>query len=395
MFEPTVAQYGRILFGILRDVVQEASGGEFPAKPFHFAKATGLQKDIISRLFTGFRTTDQFEALHYLPGTQALQNMVEVCALKGTTPSTAERASKALAEFDTVVLREFGSRSGLEAYVAARLPKARRAQQLTSKQAMYRGAVGLKGVTSDVIYVLFVCAPNPDDPRVGDTMVINGFAGLHRVRPGAIVQFSTAEIKMTADNRPSPTHTRPPSELIELPELCLPEPMPFVVTRSRGMVHHQLKDKGVGPLTSCTYCSGELSRRIRLLESSRPDMWPQYFCATIDHPTKLLIFDILVHKDMWPGTESYLRIYDTALYGLPDARDPNRDKDVLDLDESIEPLAGPPSSWGTPEFPPCSRAQAAAIGLLSYPAHEYRACRVRSVYPPYGSMFTICYKSSV
>lgn len=356
-----------------------------PSKAHAFARRIGVGKDVASRLFNAIRAGDELAAVHHLPGVTGLRQILKAAREHGGSNEAIGRAETALTVFESFVEREFEDRAGLDAVIASSLPDARRAQETASKQTMYRGSVGLKGVTSDVISVVFVCAPSQADAESCDTFVLNGFVGLRRVRPRAVVQFSSTQIEMAADATPTSLRRRGDRELLAFPEFCTPEPMPFDVTRDKNQVHYRLRDLGVGPRTAVNYFAGELDFANILLKATRPDMWPQYFCGTVDHPTKLLVMDVLLHEAMWPECSPSLRVYDTTIYGLADARNRARDKDILDISESIDELGRGLDRWRLPDVPNYYRLLGTAFERLGHHSASFRGYRTRIAYPFYGS----------
>ena len=73
--------------------------------------------------------------------------------------------------------------------------------------------------------------------------------------------------------------------------------------------------------------------------------------AVVGTPTKSLIFDVLVHEEVYPGADPAMVIYDTALDGVADVNDQARDIDRLDLWESIQSLGNDVSRFRTTEVP--------------------------------------------
>lgn len=64
--------------------------------------------------------------------------------------------------------------------------------------------------------------------------------------------------------------------------------------------------------------------------------WRAYVFAEIATPTKLLLFDVLVHRAIYPGAIPELGTYDTAFDGVVDVNDPAREVDRLDTADRLE-----------------------------------------------------------
>jgi hypothetical protein len=321
-------------------------------------------------------------ALHRLPGTAALRQVLRAVEGHGADAGLLREAESALRAFDEFVERAFDDRAGMEAVLATTIPRARRNQEAVAKQTMYRGAVGLKGVTSDVIQVAFIAYPSAGDERACDLAIVNGFVGLRRVRPRATAQFlglalNADQERSVLDNgekgRPGPL----------LQEFCSSESSRLVAERDGGRQYYTLPELGVGSRSGINYFMGEhlpaCHRRYRE-EPTRP-----WFHASVDHPTKLLVFDVLIHKEMWPGSDPELAIYDTITYGIANPNDCKRDKDRLDLVESVETLGVGIDRFICGDIPNYTSILEATFKRVGQNAGLFRGYRCRIPYPFYGS----------
>jgi hypothetical protein len=356
------------------------------ARPQDFARQFGVNKDIASRLFSAIRSKDPLAAVHRLPGSTALRSVLAAAEAHGADPALVRRAEESVRAFDAFVRDEFDDRAGMDALIGASLPGARRKFEATSKQTMYRGAVGLKGVTSDAILVTFIAYPTPGaEKKTCNTAVVNGFVGLRRVRPGAVIQLASV---VTEPGHTSATLEGGPVESPGSPLLnafCSPPSPPVLARREGKHVHYTLRDVGVGPKSAVDLFLAELvvGNHPRYRDPAKPGK--RWFYSGVDHPTKLLIFDLLLRRDMWPRSEPELRLYDSIIYGLADPNDPRRDKDRLDLAETIAPLGIGTDRFRCEEVPNYPGLLAEMFNRLGQNGDDFRGYRARVAYPFYGS----------
>lgn len=308
---------------------------------------------------------------------------VLAAAQKHRAPAHVVRAAEdALRAFDQFVHDRFDDRAGLDAAIGASLPGARRKFEATAKQTMYRGACGLKGVTSDAMLITFLAFPSAQDPSLCDTAVVNGFVGLRRVRPGATLQFASVLVESTHP-RLNIASADSASPLLEA--FCDP-PQPPLISRTEGKtVHYQLEDRGVGPKSAVNLFTAEFYPRNHPRHRDPAKPGKRWFFGSIDHPTKLLVLDVLMHEDMWPSSEPELRLYDTIVYGNADPNDPSRDKDRLDLAESIASLGRGIDRFRCEEIPRYPELLSSMLDRLGQDGTRFRAYRCRIAYPFYGS----------
>jgi len=116
-----------------------------------------------------------------------------------------------------------------------------------------------------------------------------------------------------------------------------------------------------------------------------------YVFSEISTPARGLVFDVLVHTEVYPGAEPELAIYDTALNGVADVNDRSRDVDRLDLLEMITHLGTGPArlrAAGAPRYADLLRHVFARTG---WDASRFRGYRVRIDYPLYGSQVALSF----
>ena len=359
-----------------------------PARPQEFSRLLGINKDIASRLYAAIRSQDPLAAVNRLPGSTAMRHVLAAAREHGAGAPVIQVAEDALRTFDEFVRERFDDRAGLDAAIGASLPGARRKFEATSKQTMYRGACGLKGVTSDAMLVTFFAFPSADDTTICDTAVVNGFVGLRRVRPGATMQFSSYLVESN-HSRLDIAAADSTSPLLE--PFCDPPQPPLTRTNEGKVVHYQLQDRGVGPKSAVNLFAAEFYPRNhpRYRDPAKPGK--RWFYGSVDHPTRLLVLDVLMHEDMWPSSEPELRLYDTIVYGNADPNDARRDKDRLDLAESIASLGRGTDRFRCEEIPRYPELLTHMFDRLGQDGKRVRGYRCRIAYPFYGSQACVLF----
>lgn len=374
------------LLTALQNVLNHTPG--CPTRPQEFSRLLGVNKDIASRLYSALRNQDPLAGVNRLPGSTALRHVLIATQRHGAPGPVVNAAEEALRAFDQFVHDRYDDRAGLDAAIGAALPGARRKFEATSKQTMYRGACGLKGVTSDVMVITFLAFPNATDPTVCDTAVVNGFVGLRRVRPGATMQFASYLVESTEPRAdvPGPAGAGP-----LLAEFCDP-PEPPLTRRDEGRIaHYTLEDRGVGPQSAVNLFTAEYYPRNHPRHRNPSKPGKRWFYGTVDHPTKLLVLDVLIHEAMWPSSEPELRLYDTIIYGNADPNDPRRDKDRLDLAEVITTLGTGLDRFRCEHVPRYRELLAYMFGRVGQDGTRFRGYRCGIAYPFYGSQACVLF----
>ena len=106
---------------------------------------------------------------------------------------------------------------------------------------------------------------------------------------------------------------------------------------------------------------------------------------------KTLHFDVLLHEDVYPGSEPALLVYDTALDGVADVNDPTRDIDRMDVAESIRPLGPGTSRLRTADLPDYTGLVRLVGEKLGWDLERFRGHRCRIEYPLYGSQVAMAF----
>ena len=349
-----------------------------PDRPVMLARALGLNKDFSSRLMSALRKNDAFAALHTLPGPAPLQQMLDAARAQNVDPVIIDAATVAVEAFAELIQTEFEARSGLDALLSASLPDARERYELTAKQAIYRGQVGIKGVSVDTMLVTFLVGPpNPETQRC-DTVVINACYGLRRVRPGAHFEMNTTL-------RERGNRTEFDTQGTVLADYCSPTPPPMQTVREGDRVRYLLDDKTLGyrsPIDFVTREAYSQNHPLTLKDSDTPSRW---FYALVDAPAKTLAFDILIHRDVWLGVDPDLAIFDSAIHGELDLRKDIPVTQRMELAEKVTPLGVGTRNFRSADAPRYIDMLSSAIGGTGWNLDEFRGYRCRVTYPVFGS----------
>lgn len=370
---------GRDLLDAFNQVIRSLPGE--PNRPQRFARNVGVNKDVASRLFAAVRSKDPLDAIHRLPGSTALRQVLQAAELRGADGARVKTAHTALSTFDSFVQDHFDDRAGLDAFIGASLPIARRKIEAAAKQAIFRGSAVLKGVTSDAMVSTFITYPSTGHgDQLCDLAVINGFVGIRRMRPGAQIQFSHKSNTADYDKIKAIDLGDPPESHL-LRDFCSPATLPLSIQRDDKAVTYSLQDTGVGPKSAIDMFMADHfpSNYSRYRTAVAPGS--KYFYALAAYPTKAIIIDMFVHADLWPGDAPTLRIYDTDQRGIASVNDRGRDSDRLETTESIELLGNGVERTRCADIPRYDELLRQVFRRLDLDSTNFRCFRCRIAYP--------------
>lgn len=394
--ERRIGRIGQTLAECLGRVVDAVPGG--PHRPQEFATRLGINKDLSSRVFSAARSRDALAVAHMMPGPAPLRQLLRAASRHGVGSDVIREAERAIQEFDSLIRSDAGDRAALDAIIGAWLPSARERFETQGKQAMFRGAACLKGAYADTSLVTFMVHPSSTSRTTIDSVVVGGLIGMRRLRPGARVQYTAALHELPEQTGLRALIQRSPDEPDNGPllrEFCAPPDVEINVHQRGDRMHYVLADHGVGPGSAVDLFLAELYPGNHPRYRAVDDAERRWFYASVEEPAKLLIFDVLVHRDVWRGAEPELAIFDTTISGVSDPNSPSSIERRLELLELIQPLGVGLSSIRAAEIPQYAEMLRALCGRLGWDSDAFRAYRCRMQYPFYGAQVCMLFRPPV
>ncbi len=390
--EGRIGVVGQRLADTFRAVIDAMPGG--PYRPQELARALGIKKDLSSRVLRASRNKDPVAVVHMMPGPAPLRQLLQAASDKHIDPVILLHCEEAVRQFDLLIRHEAGDRTSLDAIISTCLPDTREKFELFNKQAVHRGMSQLKGTVAEVTVNTALLHPAEGGERL-DGVWILGSLGLRRIRPGAVVHFCSHRVGPSASTQSPLTLSRGPVEDLRglLLERFCSSPVPSLHAQHHGTtVHYTLASDAIGPQSAVDLFFAELTprcmRRYRD-ESGRP-YGPS---SEVTTPTKTLLFDVLMHEDVYPGCDPALLLYDTAVNGVADMADRARDVDRLDVAESIQPLGRGSSKWRASEVPRYVEIVRHVLERMGWDGNRFRGYRCKVQYPIYGSQLYVAFSA--
>jgi len=364
--------------------------------PAELARLLGIDKVLASRVLKAAINRDPIASLHLMPGPEPLRKFIRASGKRGLPQPLQEKALNAVDSFEALIRNEAGDRLAMDAIISAWLPEARTEFELRRKQAAFRAMSQLKGSAADLNLATSILHPSADGKHI-DIVWIFGLLGLQRLRPGSPVKFASRRFSNKDNPRLPKTLEGVPVEGIEglrLDDFCSTPPAELEVVRVGEAVHYSLADNGFGPRAAVdlVFAEANFDEMDRYIPGDKARK--RHVFAEISSPVKVLVFDALVHRDIFPNLDPSLVIYDTALEGVADINDPTRDIDWMVMMETIQLLG-----WGIDKFR--SRDVPRYVDLLrtvcerlGWDGTQFRGYRCRIDYPIYGTQVALTWDST-
>lgn len=381
----------------LRDAIKEVVHA-LPVtvrKPAEFQRVLKLDRSLSSRLLRAVQAYDPLASLHRMPGPHGVRLLLKAAGKSGVDPELIARAEQALTDVERLVITEVGDWKELSAAISGWLPDARHQFEMSNRQTAFRAMSNIKGVTADAEVSVSLIHPGSAHADWVDRAGVTGICRMKRLRPGtpmgllhgSSIAPPPGTQRLSLDGQPiDPQHGAP------LLQGFSSQPVPrFAVQVAGDTVHYVLQGDGVGVGSMVDLLFGDVMRgRYPAHKSVSPR--PATPGAVIDIPVKMLIVDVLVHEDVWPGVEPELRMYDTAGRGIANPTDASRDMDRIDVLESIQDMGTQMERFRTKEvarYVDMVRFVCDQLGWDSSRFHGYR-CRVD--YPVYGTQVSMIFE---
>jgi hypothetical protein len=361
--------------------------------PIDLTTSLGLPKDIASRLLGALAKRDSLAMLCAMPGAEALYKIGKSARGKVADAETITSWVRAVEEFEAFLSDEVGGKHALDAIASAWLPEARAKFEMANRQTACKSAGNLRGMIAEVGINTCLLMPNPDGETV-DRVYISGFVGLRRLRPGLPITVGSRRRQPQIDGT-APASSVAPAKFelpILLKQFCS-TPLPSVTITDAGDYSIcQMNGEEVGTAAVCDL----------FLSHYAPGLYPRWATPAgpltgpsvrLDVPCERMIFDVLLHGDLWSPKEPEMRLYEILLRGPATPNDSSYDPYRLDLLENVRSLGR--------GIMPCRVAEVVAYqDVLRHVCqargldpNSFRSYRCDSQYPVYGVQYYMVFEA--
>ena len=370
---------------------------QIPAKsrsPQEFARILKVHRTLASRLLNAIRTDDPLAAISRMPRSEGLRIILQA-AKTAVTREAHQRAEEALAKFEQVVNNELGGWDGFDAVVTEWLPEARERFELANKQLSFKGMANLMGVRTDVQLDTIIYYPDVTGRRC-DIALLEGMVNLRRLRPSVRIPVASftpnimapklldgarEDISADATDRHNPL----------LRQFCsVPDP--------------QLEEVQIGEMTNFILAGNEIGTNsamdiftANVIRGGRPltrapaeEPVRPHLSGGVILPSKLLLMNVLLHEDVWPG-DPQLLIYDMHVHGVAAPLDPSRDFDRLDMMEGLQALGKGAARFRASEVGRHVEMVQFICDKMGWDSERLRGYRLRVQYPLLHTQYCILF----
>ncbi|HNQ23037.1 MAG TPA: hypothetical protein PKK06_08085 [Phycisphaerae bacterium] len=396
-YEAAVAQHLRRVGRELHDALQVLVE-QIPAKsrsPQELARTLKVHRTLASRLLSAIRTDDPLAAIGRMPRSEGLRMILQ--AAKPSVPrETIARAEAALSAFEQLVHGELGGWDGFEAAVTEWLPDARARFELANKQLAFKGMANLLGMRADVQLDTGIYYPDARGERC-DIVLLEGMVNVRRLRPSVRIPIAV--------HTPNPSAPRPLAYVLEdVPPERAGDHYPLLEQFCSSPCP-KLEAIRTGDLTTCVLAGNEIGANsavdvfaASVVRGGRPlyrgpgdPLVRPHLSGGVNLPAKVLLMNILLHEDVWPGNDPQLLIYDMHVRGMASPDDPARELDRLHGAETLQALGTGVARFRASEVGRYVEMVQYVCQKLGWDSNRLRGYRVRVQYPLLNAQYCIAF----
>ena len=326
-----------------------------PHRPIPLAKGLGVNRAVTSNLLKALAQDNPLEVLHVIPGPEPLRKIAARLGDGSLPEALLDSAARAIDAFDLLIGDEAGTRPALDALLAPYLPGARAKLELASRYAVFKGISQLKGVQGELWIGTAVIAPSPTDPQRLDLTWLNGASAIQRMRPGVDVRFSYRFPQRAGKPSVTELELGPGDDVTSLEQFCANPPARLLARSVGDAVHYHLPDDILGPKDKVDMfvVDHHPASMRRFADPEAGTGVPQLTALFVEIaiPVANLVFDVILHEDVFPGAEAQLYFYDTGYNGVANVNDRGRDHERVDQVAPVESLGAGASAFETEHLP--------------------------------------------
>ncbi len=374
---------GSALASAFRALLEAIPGG--PQSPTSLGRQLGLSRVTISKLVNAIASPDPYHVLQRVPGPESLRVLTHAAAQLPIAPELIAEAQRVTEAFAKYIRQEFGTRGALNAAISPNRPETQLRFEQSSRYQVYKGLREILGVDADTWLNCMLFMPSEQDPDFVKVTSIHGAIAMRRLRPDVQVYFTTGS--------PAPVPGIAPvfaPGSIALEDLYTHTPARLESSVAGGLMVHRLADDRLGRSAVADMLTVTQNQRgsRRYASPERPRGGAVLFP---DIPVKTVVFDVMIHDDIFPGAEPELIVFNTGVRGPANPNDPSRVIDRIAVPEKIETLGKAGSRFDVEDVPNYAAIVHRVAAALQVDLGTMRLFRLRMAYPVHGFQFVMAF----
>lgn len=182
VLDDRVAGLSEELGHVFRALIEPIAGSS--PRPADVQERLGLDKTQAWRVVKLMSTGDPFEAIYESPAPKGLHSVIRAAEACGGDPEALSKARDVTELFENMLSEFPDGRAGLDATLAAHVPKAREALYRDARRKTAQGMAQIFGVRASARYSAAIAVPSKEDGVSADVVLLTGYIGFRRLRSG-------------------------------------------------------------------------------------------------------------------------------------------------------------------------------------------------------------------
>lgn len=386
-FEKTVAELRAAFIEMLATIEG------LPERPLQVSRFLGLDKNLAWKLARVTRAADPAEAVRHLPGTAGLNRVLEACGSAGAGKSELEAVRSAIERFGGMVDRHTGDRQTLDLLLASGAPeRPDAARMVQSRKLAFQGNSAICGVQARVRFGVQIVAPSKTGDEMVDHVSLGGLVDLRRLRTTAawpLMSVSGYSDGKEFDREGGVDLVAKTNDLPLLHEFSSNPLPPIRVVPEYGGHSIELAEGPVGDTAASTVVFEWTTPSLGSVVGSKEDDVAEFMLYS-ETPAEVMVFDLLVHRDLPFAGAPELRAY-SAMHGRPQYPLIEHARHALPLSEELEDLGQGPPVLAHSQLARHRELVETACARARWDLAEFRGYRMTLKFPPIPAVFALSY----
>jgi hypothetical protein len=384
--------YRSALNDVIRGVTSEGNRSQ------DLETVLGLDKTLAWKVSSAAACSFPFDVARHIPGKSAIKIITKAGKRQGLDSEVLKRVESAYEEYEQLIKTHAGDRATLEMMLCSYSERERKSVDRDYRKAGFRSNSYTFGIQSKLVYRTYILAPSESSDSMFDFISLRGFIGLRRIRANApwivhrpkIVDDQGCSFQL-GESRPID-----PPDAAEQGESIVPwmrefstKPLPNVRRAfvGDGRMHMEILEGCVGDTGRSNYVLGEYMSRAGSRVRSESNISVE-LALKADMPIERIVFDQIVHRDLFDGAEPNLTVY-SELTGSTPPKSNSEGRHELPIHDRVECLGSGLASMHSAEIPDYRAVLRKSFESIGWNPDQFVAHRFILEYPPIPSVMVL------
>jgi len=361
---------------------------ERPVNVSALGRKLGLNRVTISKLLSGINSSSSDELLAVIPGPESLRAAVSAAERHFDDAALSASAFASIDAFAAMIRDQYGTRAALVAALGKDSPRLSERVASNSRADVFNGMRRIVGVEASVWVNAMFFLPSEQDTSVIETTTLHGALGIRRLRPDTPFYFVFGS-PFVEPGRDGSNLTASP---LQLQEFYANEPAVLESTSlGHQLCHRLVHDKlGKDAVVDMLVVSHDTKGSKRYADENSP---LRGMSLVMDLPARSLVFDVIVHESLFPGSDAELFVFKPSARGPSNPNDPSSKRDRIPVTETVQRAADGIEAFDVPDVPRYAEMIARVCDTAGYSIDKFRTYRLSMPYPLTGFQYTMAFRA--